>query len=216
LQGTSISFNYLGSEVPPGEETGLRVYHWDGSIWRQLPTALDLYHNTASAPAQGPGIYVLMSSVVLPLDHAGWNLIAYPAPGTQRMPAALASIDSHYTTVYGYDPTDTNNPWKVYDAGVKPQWAPLVNDLTELKYGHGYWINATEPITALLKGGTTLARRTNSAIGGLTLPPTTYYGIVPGMTPAAGLTIQARINGTSAGRVRHRRSRSAAKHRRCL
>ncbi len=30
LAGTSLSFSYLGSEVPPGEEQWLKLYFWDG------------------------------------------------------------------------------------------------------------------------------------------------------------------------------------------
>ena len=44
LRGTSISFGYLGSEVPPGEEGWLKVYYWDGAEWEQLETNLvELY-----------------------------------------------------------------------------------------------------------------------------------------------------------------------------
>jgi hypothetical protein len=35
LGGTSISFSYLGSEVPSGEEDWLRLHFWDGVSWQQ-------------------------------------------------------------------------------------------------------------------------------------------------------------------------------------
>jgi len=40
LRQTSISFSYLGSDVPPGEEPWLRVYFWDGVTWKPLTTDL--------------------------------------------------------------------------------------------------------------------------------------------------------------------------------
>ena len=33
LAGTSLSFNYLGSEVPPGEENWLKLYFWNNPEW---------------------------------------------------------------------------------------------------------------------------------------------------------------------------------------
>ncbi len=52
---------------------------------------------------------------------------------------ALQSINGHYATVYGYEATDTTVPWKVYDVSV-PNW---VNDLDQLRYEQGYWINVS-------------------------------------------------------------------------
>jgi hypothetical protein len=203
LNGVSISFSYLGSEVPAGEEEGLRIYFWNepAERWEMLTTTLNLLRNNASALARGPGLYALMSSIVLPIEHAGWNLVAYPAPGSQPMPAALASIAGYYTTVYGYDPSDPADPWKVYDAGVPQEWGPLVNDLHELRYGRGYWINVTQPITALLKGGSNITPTLLRAASQFSLPPATYYGLAPGAAAKAGLDVQARVNGTLCGQA---------------
>lgn len=33
--GTSLNFRYLGREAPPGEESFLSVYYWDGVVWEK-------------------------------------------------------------------------------------------------------------------------------------------------------------------------------------
>src|SRR5262249_44704155 len=115
LHQASISFSYLGSEVPPGEEVWLRVYFWNGSKWTPLPTKLNRDQNVASAPAQGTGVYTLMSSIEIALHGPGLNLFGYPVPGTRPIRTALAAIQGAYTIVYEYDPTRPQSQWKVFD-----------------------------------------------------------------------------------------------------
>ena len=67
----SISFRYLGTEalaegVSEAGEAGLTIHFWDGSRWRTLETVRDTYHNLASAPSQGPGVYALLAGVTTP------------------------------------------------------------------------------------------------------------------------------------------------------
>jgi hypothetical protein len=198
LGGTSISFSYLGSEVSSGEEDWLRLHFWDGVSWQQLPTSLDTYHNNASAPTQGEGLYVLMSSLEIPLYGPGWNNFAYPVQGTRPVTEALLSISGYYTTVYGYDATDTTDPWKVYDVTV-PDW---VNDLSVLEFGHGYWINVSEAITLYLKGASVPSALAGSVSQSTQGPPATYYGLVEAggdFTPTAGLPVTARVDGHLCG-----------------
>jgi hypothetical protein len=186
LVGTSLSFNYLGTEVPQGEEDWLHVYYWNGAAWMQLPTQLDTYYNIASAPTQDEGLYALMSTIEIPLHGPGWNTFAYPVPGTRPVEEALEPIEGYFSVVYGYVVTDTLDPWKVFGPSA-PDW---VNDLAQFKFGHGYWIHMTESITLPLKGGATATAAT------LPVPPTTYYGAVgPGstFTPAEGMTVTAWI-----------------------
>jgi hypothetical protein len=198
LDGTSISFSYLGSEVPPGEEDWLRVHFWDGVSWQQLSTSLDTYHNNASAPTQGEGLYVLMCSLEIPLYGPGWNLFAYPVQGTRPVTQALLSISGYYTTVYGYDATDTTDPWKVYDVTV-PDW---VNDLNVLEFSHGYWINVSEAITLCLRGASAPSAPAGSSPQSMQGPPATYYGLVEageGFAPTAGLPVLAQVDGHLCG-----------------
>jgi uncharacterized repeat protein (TIGR01451 family) len=196
LSGTSISFGYLGSEVPPGEEGWLKVYFWDGDVWHPLSTWLDTYHNVASAPVQGAGLYALMSSIEIPLRAPGWNNFAYPVQGTRPVTDVLQSVDGYFSTVYGYDVTDPIDPWKVYDVTGVPGW---VNDLHALQFGQGYWISVTQAITLFLKGDSDMALRgmddvDQAAANSLHSPPATYYGAVlpgPGFEPTAGVPVTA-------------------------
>ena len=195
LTGASISFMYVGSEVPPGEESFLKLYFWDGAGWEQLPTELDQYHNNASARVVGPGLYALMSSIEIPLVGPGWDLFAYPVQATRPVTDALGSIEGSYRIVYGYEATDLVDPWRVYGVGVPA----YVNTLEALEFGQGYWISMTESITLMLGGGSDQETR---AVESFASPPTTYYGAVGGggeLEPAAGMDMVARVNGNACG-----------------
>ena len=67
-------------------------------------------------------------------------------------------LAGYYTTVYSYERNDPDDRWKVYDVDA-PAW---VDDLDELVFGQGYWINVTQDVTLLLRGG---SRATPSAAG---------------------------------------------------
>jgi hypothetical protein len=190
LSGTSLSFNYLGAEVPPGEEDWLRVYFWNGVDWRRLRTQLDTYYNVASAPTQGEGLYALMTNIEIPLYGPDWNVLPYPIEGTRPIKEALEPISGYYGVVYDRVVTDTLNPWRVYGPDA-PDW---VNDLTELQFGRAYMIYVTETITLPLKGGSTNANTALSST--LPIPPATYYGTVAptgSFTPTVGMPVTAVI-----------------------
>ena len=200
LTEASISFSYMGSEVPPGEEAWLRVYFWDGVSWERLPTQLDAYHNHAVARVQGEGVYALMSSLEIPLYTPGWNLISYPVQGTRPITEALQSIEGSYTMVYGYVVTDTVDPWRVYGVGAPP----YVNRLDELQFAQVYWISMTEATTWYVRGGSApmLDAGGLQDVQSMHIPPATYYGSVSGgagFTPTAGMTVTARVNGNLCG-----------------
>ncbi|MCP4994790.1 MAG: hypothetical protein GY934_13565, partial [Gammaproteobacteria bacterium] len=173
FNGTSISFNYLGRDVPPGadNEAWLRIYYYDGAAaWQPLETRLDTRNNNAVAETRGPGLYALMASLETPLYSLGWNNISYPIQETRPVSLALSSIAGAYSTVYRQVLTDTVDPWKIYDVAAPP-W---VNDLNNLEFPQAYWVNITKAITLYL----------NPAAQGLTAagngfgPPATYYGAV--------------------------------------
>ena len=73
----------------------------------------------------------------------GWNLIGFPLSSPRPVGAALAAIAGQYLRVFGFDPTDADDPWEVFDVAV-PAWA---NDLAELRPGRGYWIYVTQATT---------------------------------------------------------------------
>jgi hypothetical protein len=136
---------------------------------------------------------MLMTSLNL---KRGWNLVAYPwqqaeavKDGLQLIGGVDAQGRNLYTTIYGHVVTDTLNPWRVYDIDA-PDW---VNDLAQLQYGKGYWINAT---TATPNAPAAKPQRaTPSADAALTLPPATYYGVAPDV----GLQVRALVGGRECG-----------------
>jgi RHS repeat-associated protein len=69
----------------------------------------------------------------------GWNLIGFPSDNSRPVASALSSIAGQYQRVFGYEASDTADPWELYDVSI-PSWA---NDLQVLRPGHGYWILAT-------------------------------------------------------------------------
>ena len=200
LAAASISISYLVADVPSGEEAWIRMYFWDGSKWQILPTTLDAYQNSASAPAQGVGVYALMSSYQLRLNP-GWNVFTYPVLGTRPVTQTLASIAGLYGSVYSYDVSDSGDPWKLYHPGV-PAW---VNDLTELSFGQSSWISVTqnitttEGITLYLQGAAASLLRT-AAVAGFPIPPATFYGSLNGdWQPLPGQDLKAWVNGVACG-----------------
>ncbi|MEI7646000.1 MAG: FG-GAP-like repeat-containing protein, partial [Chloroflexales bacterium] len=192
LMGTALSFSYLDSEVPTGEEAGIEVYYRSptATAWISITTTLDTYFNLASIPTQGPGLYALMSSVHVALPAAGWNMFAYPVPISREVGLALGSISERYRIVYSHVPTDTLDPWKVYAPAPAPTW---VSDLTELNFGHGYWIYATEATDLRLKGGSD-----SGTASALSLPPAVIYAVLANVP--TGQAVEARIGGVICGR----------------
>lgn len=209
MQG-SISFEYLGSDViaAGGDESALTIYYWNGKTWRVLPTVRSTYYNMASTRSRGAGVYVLMSSVEIPIAAKGWNLIAYPVKETRPVAEALRSIDGHYTTVLGYDATDRKDPWQRYIVGLPPWMARRINTLQELNFGKGYFLYATRATTLYLPHDTTpaLAAQDEEAAAVLSnMPqqaPATYYGTIQagsGFTPTAELPVTAYVDGIVCG-----------------
>ena len=188
LAGSALSFSYLDSEVPTGEESGIQVYYRSptATAWKPITTTLDTYFNLASIPTQGPGLYALMSSIHVSLPTAGWNNISYPVSGSREIGLALGAISGKYQIAYSYVLTDTLDPWKVYAPAPTPTW---VNDLRELRFGQGYWIYATQATDLRLKGSSGLV----GLAGTLSLPPATIYGVLAHGT--AGQVVEAQAQG---------------------
>lgn len=185
----TIAFNYLEREVPKGYEHTLTVYYLanpasvDGvPVWQRLITDLDTDENMAAArmPADSfehPGTFVLAATVEMPQLTVGWNQLGYPIPGVRSIETALASIADAYTSVYAYDSTAAT-PWQLYDSGVAaqhPTYAPWVNDLQSLRFGHTYWLYATKAITPYLGVGT-VDELTAAEVNAPFLPPATLFG----------------------------------------
>ncbi|NJM42095.1 MAG: hypothetical protein HC853_15765 [Anaerolineae bacterium] len=199
----SVGIQYLSGEVidSGADESQLAVYFYSPSGWVELPTFLDAKVDFASASSRGPGIYALLASVPLRLANSGWNLIAYPILGARPVTQALHSINGSYTTVYGFEVNDADDPWKVYDVAA-PSY---VNDLSELAFGQSYWVRATRPITLYLDPSKDNALAANALEPMMSTPsalPFTIYGVVRGdlsLKPAAGMSVVATINGEICG-----------------
>ena len=218
LTGSALSFNYLDSEVPAGEESGLQIYFRSptGTAWQPITTTLDTYFNVASIPNQGPGLYAVMSSLVAQLTP-GWNMVGYPSQVARQVPTALAPLAGKYRAVYGYNPSNPANPWELYSPDL-PSWVNTPGMC--MRFGQGYWIASTSATTETLRFRSTLdasevtgctttsAALTNqSAIApaqalGAMLPPATVYGTVTSsesFTATAGQPVVAWIGDTICG-----------------
>lgn len=210
LTGTSLSFSYLGNEVPSGEEGALNVYRWtDEESWKRLETVRNPEQNVASAAINDQGLYALMSSTEISLPHAGWNLFGYPVPlpVTRTVTEALASAGIDLTIAFGYDPGNPSDPWQVYVPGAPDK----VSDLRELTFGHGYFIYTLESGTLRFKGvspfadstGTPTAMSvTNTSDLALLTPPAIVYGkldIADQAAVSGTMSITARINDSACG-----------------
>jgi hypothetical protein len=197
----SVSFQYLSIDVliEGADEDQLKIYFWDRGQgqWRALDTIRDTYYNLLSAPSQGQGIYAVMYSVEIPLYGPGWNLISYPILESQPVAEALLSISGYYTTVYGFEASDQDDPWRVYDVTVPD----FVNDLDVLDHAHGFWIKVREPITLYLAGGESPMLAPEAILPG---PPATYYGEVlagADFAPTAGTQVTAWVEGQLCGQA---------------
>jgi hypothetical protein len=87
------------------------------------------------------------TGISLLAKDSGWNLVSYPANSNSNgaLPAALQDhgVGSNFSLVYAYDPTDTDDPWKLFDREA-PTWA---NDLTALSPLQGYWVKVSTDCT---------------------------------------------------------------------
>jgi hypothetical protein len=136
----------------------------------------------------------------IPLLQPGWHIFAYPVAGSRPVAQALSSINGSYSTVFGFEPTDPDNPWRMYDVTIPPPFDVILNTLTVLEYGRGYWINLTQPATLTFSSGVLASAATVTAAGAdsFSTPPATYYGVT---TAAVGARVEARINGALCGQA---------------
>lgn len=138
------------------------VYAWDVSgghsstgNWIRFDPSVP-YGNTLTALDAKTGFWIFMdapatltvtgvtqTSQTIHLSTAvgGWNLVGYPSAQTLDLPGVLTDHGvEDFTLVYAYHAVDTADQWKLYD----PLVLPILNDLTELSPGWGYWIFVTE------------------------------------------------------------------------
>lgn len=79
------------------------------------------------------------TSIVLQTGAGGWNLVGYPSNSNLAPSTAFADLTPNLTLAYGFDGSDTADPWELFD----PSAPPYANDMELLVSGHGYWIYVT-------------------------------------------------------------------------
>jgi hypothetical protein len=73
------------------------------------------------------------------LDNAGgWNLVAYPSNTAGNLPNVLSDhgVGADFAMAYAYHPEVPGDVWKLYDVSAPP----IINDLTQMIPGFGYWV----------------------------------------------------------------------------
>jgi hypothetical protein len=195
LTHATISFNYLGNIVSPLEEPWISIYFWNNTTWQALPTTLDAEHNFASAMANKPGLYVLMSSYGQGFPIPGWNQLKYLFNNPRSVVDGMQSIEGRYTILYGRDPRQILPSWHVYDPSA-PTW---VNNLQTLDRNSDYFIHTTQPVTVYMQiENRPLPHKPFAYEPQLDIfPPAIYYGKVlasDGFQPATGMPIKAYID----------------------
>lgn len=115
IAGSSLSFRYLGRDVPPGEENFLKIFYFDeaNNRWLPLDTTLDTVQNSAAALAPGPGLYVLMSTIPVVLNDSGWNLFSWPVQGSRTVTEALVSTPPSTATTAALWPSPGNSTRRI-------------------------------------------------------------------------------------------------------
>jgi hypothetical protein len=169
--------------------------------WRALPTTRDAEEDLVSAQTAEEGLYLVLSSIDIPL-HQGWNNVAYPVAESRPVTVALASIAGKYTTVCSYQATDVDNPWHCFGTGTPPFGGIWINDLATLEFGT-YWIYATQDVILSLKGpyGGALVNQPDSAEP----PPAIFYGEVKAsavFTAQPGMMVTARMGDVVCGQTK--------------
>ncbi|HEU4325070.1 MAG TPA: VCBS repeat-containing protein [Roseiflexaceae bacterium] len=212
ISGRSLNIGYLATDVSVQQERGIQLLFWDAerAKWEILPTRLDTDRNEASASISKPGIYMLMTSTLLPLNGPDWNLLDPYLGATQPITIATAPITGKFSTVYGYNRANPADAWQLFDPAVPTAWQPAVSNLDTLTYNQSYWLYATETVTwTVRQGGTTIATQAMASVApdahhsdvrtratsAPPPPPATFYGFAP----AAGLSVEAYVDGLLCG-----------------
>ena len=198
-----ITFDYLQRDVPAGYEHTLHIYYQaDGSTtWQQLETQLNMTNNRATATmpvgaVDGKGIYSLIATVEMPALSMGWNQFGYPIPGSRPIQEALASIQNSLVTVVTQDSVQSS--WHIYDQKVisdHPEYAGLINDLTNLEFGKVYWLNSSGVAIPYL--GVPDLNTSQIAPTSQPLSPAIFYGPIQGAE--IGSAVETRIGNQLCG-----------------
>ncbi len=135
------------------------VYAWDaaGAAWMKYDPAMPAELNSLKNLGESMGFWIKVNSAqtltvsgTLPgTSHiavgTGWNLVGFPAPAGMALPSAFNQHGlGDFSLVYAYHGYDTADLWKKFDPDVLPV---ILNDLTELAPGWGYWVDVNTAAT---------------------------------------------------------------------
>jgi hypothetical protein len=95
-------------------------------------------HVTSASTLSVKGFMPTTTTINLLTTGNGWNLVGFPS-SLSPAPAVSFTDSTNVSLVYAYDPSDVNNPWKLYQPGI-PDY---VIDLASMQAGFGYWVLVT-------------------------------------------------------------------------
>jgi hypothetical protein len=126
------SGNWLKFDNEPASPDSLTILDETMGFWIHM-TAADTLEITGSVPET--------TDIELMTAAGGWNLVGYASAVGRSLPSALQDhgVGSDFSLVYAYHVGETADPWKLFD----PTVPPMLNDLTELTPGWGYWIHVS-------------------------------------------------------------------------
>ncbi len=151
LDNDTVYYNFTISDQPDAESGTVYYSGWITSPSWKPPTLPDgkwYWHtytsdmwNTTALNWVWNFTVNTSNSYVIPLDE-GWNLISLPRIQLDHdIETVLQSIEDQYDSVWRYNMTDINDPWRHYHS-LKPTY---MNDLWELNHSMGFWVHITDP-----------------------------------------------------------------------
>lgn len=107
-----------------------------------------MHHHDAANSNNYPSS-ALPKRVIIKLK-AGQNLVSFPIDGIKDKPIeeVMSRLEGSLKTVYGYDASTPDNPWRIYDPNI-PKYA---NTLNRLDPEQGYWVLMKEDDSLILGG----------------------------------------------------------------
>ena len=122
-----VTWNLELPPMPPGME-------FDFNISVSADNANDAMANTIINVTAGGA----SADVSIGLN-TGWNLVSVPVQAADMSAATLFGSVSNFNIAWGYNASDTGDPWEVYDPGLPP----AARDLVVVNPDYGYWVKVT-------------------------------------------------------------------------
>ncbi len=146
----TADYNWTFTNVAPGNHSFvINVSLGNATVGTSIDNIVFLSYTTAGGiempSSQAWANMTVVNHIIL---KQGWNLISIPLiQEGQNLTRSLGSIDGWYDSVWLYNVTDANDPWKHYHVS-KPSY---MNDLDEINHKIGFWIHITNPGGTILR-----------------------------------------------------------------